>query len=268
MLQIADRVYEVFRFVPGGAYDASPAATAAAGRALAEYHRLLRGFSPRWTAPAHGYHALPGLSAALEAAARRAGVSPSERSAARELSRLYDAAAREVTRLGAVGINRQLVHGDWHPGNLLFSGGEVRAVVDHDAVGTGARVMDLAYGLLHFSLNRVRMRWAGEGSLMGSENPDEGRIAAFASGYHQRSDPPLSGVEAAAAPWLMIEAAAADAAGAVSGLRGAGVAAGKNVEAGGIASGLLSAIADMATRIADGAGRISRAIAGAPGGTG
>jgi homoserine kinase type II len=257
MLQLGGRVYEMFRFVPGGPYDGSPAATASAGRTLAEYHRLLRDFTPRWDAPARGYHALPGIGEALIDGARRAGLGPTERSAARELARRYDAASRETARLGYDALPRQVVHGDWHPGNLLFDSGVVRAVVDHDSAGVGARVADLAYGLLHFSLNRGRVRAAAtaagahEGSLMGPSSPDTTRLAAFASGYHERSDPPLSPAEAACAPWLMIEAAGADAAGMLGEATAAPPAEG---------SGLLGALADLAGRIAASAGVLANII--------
>jgi aminoglycoside phosphotransferase (APT) family kinase protein len=45
------------------------------------------------------------------------------------------------------------LHGDYHPGNLLFVGGRVSGIVDFDDVGQGARVLELACALFAFSRN-------------------------------------------------------------------------------------------------------------------
>jgi len=222
MVQIADRVYEVFRFIRGEPYDGSGAATAAAGAALARYHRCLLSLAPAWDPPTSSYHASPALLTRFEPAVRRATDSPDDRAAARDLSRLYAAAAREADRLGVASMPRQLVHGDWHPGNILFHPGAappaVAAVVDHDAVALWPRILDLAYGALHFSLPRATLAHASERPLTRRDSPDLLRLAAFCRGYHDESAAPISAAEAAALPWLMIEAMVADASAAWAGL--------------------------------------------------
>ncbi len=224
MVQIADRVYEVFRFIDGEPYDGSDAATAAAGAALARYHRCMLPLVPAWEAPTSSYHASPALLTRFEPAVRRATDSPDDRAAARDLSRLYAAAAREADRLGVAAMPRQLVHGDWHPGNLLFNTtaaaapAAVAAVVDHDAVASWPRILDLAYGALHFSLPRASLAPASKRPLTRRDSPDLHRLAAFCRGYHDESAAPITAAEAAALPWLMIEAMVADASAAWAGL--------------------------------------------------
>lgn len=47
----------------------------------------------------------------------------------------------------------QWLHGDCHPGNLLFVGERVSGIVDFDDVGRGARLLELAFALFAFSRN-------------------------------------------------------------------------------------------------------------------
>lgn len=42
-------------------------------------------------------------------------------------------------------LPRQLIHRDFHPGNLVFRGGELEAILDFDRVRVGVRVFDLCY---------------------------------------------------------------------------------------------------------------------------
>jgi Ser/Thr protein kinase RdoA (MazF antagonist) len=54
-----------------------------------------------------------------------------------------------------------LIHGDWHSGNLLFNGDELRAIVDLEFAGDGCYLEDLAYALsnlcLRTSVDREKM---------------------------------------------------------------------------------------------------------------
>jgi homoserine kinase type II len=157
---------------------------------------------------------------------------------------------------------RQIVHGDWHPGNLLFRAGrgtgvghdEVAAVVDHDTVASWPRVLDVAYGALHFSLPRLRLMGSSERPLTLRDNPDEGRLTAFCRGYHDRCTAPLSSAEAAALPWLMIEAVVADAAAAWAGLASPSPVSSPGVDA----AGFLGLIARKAAWLAENAPAVAR----------
>ncbi|MHC4721045.1 MAG: phosphotransferase [Planctomycetota bacterium] len=45
-----------------------------------------------------------------------------------------------------------MVHGDWHPGNMLFNDHRLAAVLDFDSVKVAPAVTDLANGMLQFSI--------------------------------------------------------------------------------------------------------------------
>lgn len=45
------------------------------------------------------------------------------------------------------------IHGDYHPGNILFAGNEVRGIVDFDYLAYGPRLYDIAYSLTMFAYN-------------------------------------------------------------------------------------------------------------------
>lgn len=60
------------------------------------------------------------------------------------------------------------LHGDYHPGNLLFVGERVSGIVDFDDVGQGARVLELAFALFAFSRNNeLEDRFEFDGVLWG-----------------------------------------------------------------------------------------------------
>ncbi|HET8897340.1 MAG TPA: phosphotransferase [Rhodanobacteraceae bacterium] len=47
----------------------------------------------------------------------------------------------------------QWLHGDYHPGNLLFNESRVSGIVDFDEVGSGSPTLELAFALFAFSRN-------------------------------------------------------------------------------------------------------------------
>ena len=152
MLLLGDRIYELFEFVPGDNYDASLDATADAGRALAFFHRLLGNFhSATYSPPSASYHKARGLDDHLS----RIGDKLADPAAGPVLKRLkvsYSDAAGRVEDLGFAGWPHQIVHGDWHPGNMLFRGSRVAAVIDYDTARRCPRVIDIANGVLQFSI--------------------------------------------------------------------------------------------------------------------
>jgi thiamine kinase-like enzyme len=82
----------------------------------------------------------------------------------------------------------QVIHSDFGPGNTLFDGGQLRAVLDFEFATPDARAMDVAAGLV-FTL-RV---WEGQ--------PDWQAAWAFLDGYQQIL--PLDASESAGLPWLI-----------------------------------------------------------------
>ena len=95
----------------------------------------------------------------------------------------------------------QIVHSDWHPGNMLFRGPHVVAVIDYDAARVQQRVLDIANGALQFSI------------LGGRDDPDRwpdhldiSRYKRFVLGYEADPACVLSRAELRAIPPLMVEA--------------------------------------------------------------
>ncbi len=215
MLQYKGRIYELFEFIKGTSYDNSVEATADSGKVLGLFHKLLRDYEPDWEPPRGCYHAARSVSASIETipqtlARLDAGY---QRHADRtaelvdQLGRAYTEAAHRVNELGMADWPMQIVHSDWHPGNMLFRGPRVVAVIDYDAARLQQRVTDIANGALQFSI------------LGGGDDPaawpvhiDEQRFAAFLRSYDQVPGCMISRAELQTVPWLMIEALIAEAA--------------------------------------------------------
>jgi homoserine kinase type II len=258
MVQVGDRVYEVYEFVRGEPYDRSVEATTSAGATLGWYHRLMARFVPAWELRPTSFHAIPAMAARLERAAAERGGGRAGRAAAGQLADLYSLAAARADALGAPAWPTQIIHGDWHAGNLLFRDRRVVAVVDHDTIGRGPRLLDAANGALQFSLVRPGDAPAppsASASPAGSAGHDDAwpveadlaRLAAFCAGYHAQSGTP-AGADFDALPWLMIEALATE---AVAALRNMGRSHLLD------AAGLLRMVAAKARWLADHADEIS-----------
>ena len=168
MVQIDDRVYELFVYIEGRPDPRTAAAAERAGRLLGELHAAMDGVMRAgvgWAAPAEGAPIDPGR-------ADRAGLD-------REIAGPVRGLLGRVAAFGAGG-EAALVHGDWHPGNVIFRGDEPVAVCDFDNTRMGSREREVAQGLAQFSLVRAApgeppARWAGEADLE--------RLAAHWRGY-------------------------------------------------------------------------------------
>ncbi|MEO1512117.1 MAG: phosphotransferase [Planctomycetota bacterium] len=205
-LTIEGQVYEVFEFINGARYDRSEGQTADAGRTLAYFHRLLAGYAPPGRSGDGSFHANVMVPQVLHGMAGSLG-RPELGPVCERLASVYERASARSREFGVASWPRQVVHCDFHPGNLVFGGGMVRALVDFDASRVGPRVLDIANGALQFSVTRS--------GLDPSEWPvelDEGRLGAFLRAYDAVEGCILSQAELRALPWLMIEALIAEAA--------------------------------------------------------
>jgi homoserine kinase type II len=207
LLILGDQIYELFEFIPGENYDGSLDATADAGRALGFFHRLLGNFTyPDFNPPAASFHNAGGLDDHLAEIARKLP----DAAATAVLKRLkvsYADAAQRVEAMGYPHWPHQIVHGDWHPGNMLFRGSRVAAVIDYDTARRCPRVIDIANGALQFSITM-----SGHNPEAWPPGLDEGRYKRFCRGYESVKDCVVSTAELEAMPWLMIEALIVEAA--------------------------------------------------------
>lgn len=182
VLQLDNHIYELFKFVTGSRYDGLPEATIDAGRQLAKFHRYLTDFAYE--------SALAGLKTCFHdsstvrrhlktlASKRMANPDKKLRTTAEALMTLYNESSARVNELGFDSWAHQVVHGDWHPGNMLFSKHKLAAVLDFDSVRIAPPITDLANGMLQFSI------------VGGRPNPadwpdyfDQDKLVQFLNGY-------------------------------------------------------------------------------------
>lgn len=206
ILNLGGRIYELFEFVRGDHYDQSLHATYEAGQGLALFHKLLLDEKPDWEPPGTSYHRASFVPPNLAFIPHRLNdgslVEISE-----FLRDAYVQAGQRVEDAGFAAWPRQIAHGDWHPGNMLFRGSKIVAVIDYDTARVLPRGVDLANGALQFSITRT----GGDPDAWSAE-PDEGRLKRFCRGYDSVASSLISEDELRAMPWLMIEALIAEAA--------------------------------------------------------
>lgn len=201
-------LFELFKFVRGRHGERSKEASPVAGRLMAAMHEQLRSADLQPPTGLDGsYHGAGSARRALEQAADMAQAVEKKRveglrACCGWLAQAYLDAAARVERIGLNHLPRRVLHGDWHPGNLMWREGEVVAVLDFDAIRIGPRVLDLANGALQFAV-----------TMRGDQPPErwpDGMQAewaqAFVTGYAARISGELEPGERQAIPWLMIEA--------------------------------------------------------------
>ena len=204
MLVLESNIYELFEFVEGGPYDGSLDATFQSGRILGLYHKLLQDFHSDYKPARGSYHNADAIQQSIQNTARTLPVESRPPPEALSkivtgLSRAYEKCAANVNKLGLNDWGEQIVHGDWHPGNMLFREKRVLAVIDYDAARLQQRVIDLANGALQFSI------------IGGGDDPskwpgyvDMSRFKRFMRAYDSVNV--ISKRELQAMPFLMCEA--------------------------------------------------------------
>jgi homoserine kinase type II len=146
----------------------------------------------------------PSVEGGLRQIPKTLANSPNMGSVCDYLLRSYNHAASTVDHLGFETWPKQIIHGDWHPGNMLFRDNRVVAVIDYDSARMLARILDIANGSLQFSIlggDEDLTKWP--------EQVDEARFRRFLKGYDEVVL--LSEAEVQSVPWLMIEALIAEA---------------------------------------------------------
>ena len=211
MLQWRTGVYELFEYISGQGYPQTLEATADSGRVLALYHKLLEGFVSDFTPPTGSYHRAASVENGIKAIAQGrsaggpiGGNTPDVQNLLAFLLESYRHAAATVDSLGLETWPKQIVHADWHPGNMLFRDSRVVAVIDYDSARSLPRIIDTANGCLQFSIlggDEDVTRWP--------DHPDETRFKRFIRGYDDVML--ISAGELKTIPWLMVEALIAEA---------------------------------------------------------
>ena len=154
-LLLDNYVYELFHFVTGHRYNGSMEAVVDTGRKLAMFHESLSDFGTGMTPVRRTFHNSPSVRRHLRIIGSEAGSRHREsnmRNIAHDLMILYNHASVNVNQLGFDSWPMQIVHGDFHPGNMLFESEKVVAVFDFDSVKIAQPVTDLANAALQFSI--------------------------------------------------------------------------------------------------------------------
>ncbi len=204
MLQWRNAVYELFEYIPGQGYPQTLEATFDSGRVLSLYHKLLQDFRSEWQPSGGSYHQAPAVEQGLRSipASLQGDVDAAPLLAF--LQESYRHAAHMVEEQGLDRWPKQIVHADWHPGNMLFRDNHVVAVIDYDSARVLPRIIDIANGALQFSIiggDEDVSKWP--------EKLDESRFKRFLRGYDEVML--LSEAEIRTIPWLMVEALIAEA---------------------------------------------------------
>ncbi len=214
MLQWKGAIYELFDFIKGTSYDNSLEATAEAGKTLARFHKLLSVYHPEYEPPTGSYHAarsvaksMQAIPHTLEQAEPKAVAEQSDKidQVVKFLHTSYNEAAARANATGLTDWPMQIAHSDWHPGNMLFRGPHVVAVIDYDSARIQQRVIDVANGALQFSIIG-----GGDDPAQWPDYVDETRFKRFLRGYDSVPNCVLSRAELRTIPWLMIEALIAE----------------------------------------------------------
>jgi len=209
MLVLSGSIYEMFEYISGTGYDASLEATHSSGKILGLFHKLLTGFKSEYKPPTGSYHNQPAIQQSIRNSIRKLPEDkrPSDdvmTDVVESLDHAYKHCAAQANGLGLEKWGVQIVHGDWHPGNMLFRDKHVVAVIDYDTARLQQRVIDLANGALQHSIIG-----GGDDPTRWPEYVDETRFKRFLRGYDSVNV--VSVAELKAVPFLMCEAMIAEA---------------------------------------------------------
>lgn len=215
LFQGNERIYELTRLVRGSSFDRGAEQAREAGRTLAWFHSALTGMDVPAMLTSTSFHRRSDLSKLgdhIPRAVRIVTNDDAARKAAGELAgtllSTYEQLVRKTDVMGFAQWPRFVVHGDWHPGNLLFNeSSNVAGVFDFDTVRLEPRIADVANGALQFA-----MKITVEDPFGHPDSLNESIMLAFLSGY-DAFDPSmiLSVAEMQALCSLMSEALIAEA---------------------------------------------------------
>jgi Ser/Thr protein kinase RdoA (MazF antagonist) len=154
LLQLRGNIYELFKFVGGVRYKGSAEETIDTGRQLAKFHQYLAHFKFEWQPLKASFHDSTTVRGHLKTVSTKNSQSGDKRllETGERLMRLYNASSVRVNELGFDTWPEQVVHGDWHPGNMLFDKGKLVALLDFDSVKIAQPITDLANSMLQFSI--------------------------------------------------------------------------------------------------------------------
>lgn len=155
VLNLNNHIYELFKFIKGGRYNGSETATVNAGKNLAIFHQSISDFPNNFNPLRGSFHDASIVRTSLRQIThnkRQADNGHALMSLGQELTSLYNYSSTNVNQLGFESWKEQIIHGDWHPGNMLFVQDKIAAVIDFDSIKIAPLCCDIANGALQFSI--------------------------------------------------------------------------------------------------------------------
>ena len=181
ILQLDNHIYEFFEFITGIRYDGTVEATVDVGMHLAKFHEYMADFAHQ-PMPLRGiFHDATNVRRHLKTIGVKTA-SPDKKllKVAEILMTIYNNSSVRTNELGFDSWHEQVVHGDWHPGNMLFEKAKLIAVIDFDSVKVAPPVTDLANGMLQFSIVGNRPNPADWPAYL-----DQAKLIQFLNGYRR-----------------------------------------------------------------------------------
>ncbi|MCC6906541.1 MAG: phosphotransferase [Phycisphaerales bacterium] len=181
-----ERIYELTRLIRGSSFDRGAEQAREAGRTLAWFHSALTGMDVPALMSSKSFHRRADIATIAEHIPRAIRIVTNDeasRKAAGEIVKTllatYEQLVRKTDVMGFAQWPRFVVHGDWHPGNLLFAeDGNVAGVFDFDTVRLEPRIADVANGALQFS-----MKITSDDPFSHPDGLNESILISFLSGY-------------------------------------------------------------------------------------
>jgi Ser/Thr protein kinase RdoA (MazF antagonist) len=206
-LELDNHIYELFEFVNGIRFDGRVESVVDCGSSLAKFHLFLKDFSFQPMPLKGSFHDSSAVRGYLKKIGSEKNCDLPDgklRKTTESLMTMYNNSSVNVNQLGYDEWPQQIIHGDWHPGNMLFSGGKVVAVVDFDSLKVSSMLTDLANGALQFSIVAGRPNPADWPDYL-----DQSKLVHFLHGYCEVNM--LNEAQLETMPDLMIETLIAEA---------------------------------------------------------
>jgi len=202
-LEVEGHIYELFEYAIGARFDSKNDMVENAGSTLAKFHQILKGCKLTVMSERSSFHNSRAVREYLKKIISDNKDNLHDQTASL-LMMMYNNSAINVNQFGFDQLPGVIVHGDWHPGNMLFSGGKISAVFDFDSLNVAPAITDIANGALQFSI------------VAGRPDPndwpdylDQSKFTSFIEGYC--SENAISKNELKCLPDLMIETLLAEA---------------------------------------------------------
>ncbi|NOZ24165.1 MAG: phosphotransferase [Planctomycetes bacterium] len=200
-VQTGKGIFEVHRFIEGRPHDRTNLDQIKnAARELALFHLAGMDFKttaskawPRYDSPFLIRAALAGIESRVPA-----GHKGDLEVVRQQVARV----AKDLSDKRYASLPRYVIHGDYHPANMLFRGDAVAGIFDLDWASRQPRVRDLADGVIFYGAERTTDVDGGDiASLTAAVTYNEERIRLFVSTYHKTL--PLRAEEMALLPLFL-----------------------------------------------------------------